>query len=248
MHAVGFPMDDEKQLKKKADQFKMYPSDKVWNDVYSSLHTRRRRFVAGMSVLIGSILVLAGSQLIFPSRPVLVKTPAVRVSAAKPVTGTQMPSFTAGDLVSLSSGNTTDKKPQPGNQVLTNPDITFNTASVSLNGPRHFAENLPEKNITNAHNRAGQPETLAIEDQAGAPGTHASETRENLGSIQYNAEGNLIAAELSTEKSATQLTHLRNDRFSWEIYITPTLNTRYLTGNYQKYCPIPQSSHYAGCV
>ena len=29
----------EKQLKEKADQFKMYPSDKVWNEVYSSLHT-----------------------------------------------------------------------------------------------------------------------------------------------------------------------------------------------------------------
>ena len=60
--------DFEKQLKEKTDQFKMYPSDKVWNEVYGSLHTRRRRFVAGMSFLIGGILILAGSQLIFPSR------------------------------------------------------------------------------------------------------------------------------------------------------------------------------------
>ena len=56
----------ERQLKEKADQFKMYPSDKVWNEVHSSLHTRKRRFVIGMSFLIGSILFLAGTQLISP--------------------------------------------------------------------------------------------------------------------------------------------------------------------------------------
>lgn len=233
----------EKQLKEKADQFKMYPSDKVWNDVYSSLHTRRRRFVAGMTVLIGSILVLAGSQLIFPSRPSLGKPTAVRVSAAKPVTGTQMPSFTAGDLVSLSSDNTTDKKPQTGNLVLTNTYLTSNMPSESMNGSRHFAENFPEKNISAAQSKSSQPENLGVEDQSGTQGTHAAEIRENLGSIQNNADGNLIAAELSTEKSATQLTHLRNDRFSWEIYITPTLNTHYLTGlNYQNMSQSMQSS------
>ncbi len=64
----------EKQLKEKADQFKMYPSDKVWNEVYSSLHTRRRRFVAGMTFLIGGILILAGTQLISPSRTNLPKS------------------------------------------------------------------------------------------------------------------------------------------------------------------------------
>ncbi len=66
----------EKQLKEKADQFKMYPSDKVWNEVYSSLHTRRRRFVAGMTVLIGGILILAGSQLIFPSKEFRFRNPS----------------------------------------------------------------------------------------------------------------------------------------------------------------------------
>ena len=55
----------ERQLKEKADQFKMYPSDRVWNEVHSSLHTRKRRFVVGMSFLIGSILFLAGTRVDF---------------------------------------------------------------------------------------------------------------------------------------------------------------------------------------
>ena len=32
------------------------------------------------------------------------------------------------------------------------------------------------------------------------------------------------------EKSVTQLSHIRDDRFSWELYITPTLNKHYLYG------------------
>ena len=60
----------ERLLKEKVDQYKMYPSDKVWNNVNSSLHTKRRRFVAGMTLLIGTFLILAGAQLLSPSHPV----------------------------------------------------------------------------------------------------------------------------------------------------------------------------------
>ena len=80
---IIFDDEFEKQLKEKADQFKMYPSDKVWNEVYSSLHTRRRKFVAGMTFLIGSILILAGSQLIFPSRNATPKPIAAKINALK---------------------------------------------------------------------------------------------------------------------------------------------------------------------
>ena len=41
---------------------------------------------------------------------------------------------------------------------------------------------------------------------------------------------NEASADLTPEKTITHLSHTRNDRFSWEIYITPTLNSRYLTG------------------
>ena len=91
--------DFEKQLKEKTDQLKMYPSDKVWSDVYSSLHTRRRRFVVGMTVLIGGFLFLAGSQLIFPTHRVNGKLAHAKVNAAtKPATATDLHRFTGKDL------------------------------------------------------------------------------------------------------------------------------------------------------
>ncbi len=64
---IFFDDEFETQLKEKSDQFKMYPSDKVWTGVHHSLHTRRKGFVAGMSLLIGGILILAGTQLLSPS-------------------------------------------------------------------------------------------------------------------------------------------------------------------------------------
>ena len=77
----------ERQLKEKADQFKMYPSDKVWNEVHSSLHTRRRKFVVGMSFLISGILFLAGTQLIFPSRKTHPETITAKINIPpKPAT------------------------------------------------------------------------------------------------------------------------------------------------------------------
>src|SRR5579863_5351259 len=66
--------DFEELIRQKADQYKMYPSDKVWKGVYSSLHTRRRKFVFGMSFLITGILFLAGKQLLMPgNHPIVAK-------------------------------------------------------------------------------------------------------------------------------------------------------------------------------
>jgi hypothetical protein len=234
----------EKQLKEKADQFKMYPSDKVWNEVYTSLHTRRKRFVAGMSVLIGSILILAGSQLIFPSRPVQGRITTAGVNTSKPAVATVLPSFTAGDLVNIPSANPADAKTSADNRPVNSLYILLSAAtSANFGNSGNFAENLPEKNMTTTRVRSGQTDNLNIPVPLGASLVDAAEVHETPGSIPNIAEVNSLSEELTSEKSATQLTHLRNDRFSWEIYFTPTLNTHYLTGlDYQTIAQSIQSS------
>ena len=84
----------ERQLKEKADQFKMYPSDRVWNEVHSSLHTRKRRFVVGMSFLIGSILFLAGIELISPVHNNRPKSITAKINTTvKPAASAVLPRF-----------------------------------------------------------------------------------------------------------------------------------------------------------
>lgn len=44
--------DFEQFVKQNADQYRMFPSDKVWNNIHNSLHTRRRWYGIGLGLLI----------------------------------------------------------------------------------------------------------------------------------------------------------------------------------------------------
>ena len=53
----NFYKDDfEHLIKQKADQYKMYPSERVWKGVYNSLHSRRKWYLLGL----GFVLLLSG--------------------------------------------------------------------------------------------------------------------------------------------------------------------------------------------
>ena len=44
--------DFEQFVKQNADQYRMFPSDKVWKGIHHNLHTRRRWYGIGLSLLI----------------------------------------------------------------------------------------------------------------------------------------------------------------------------------------------------
>src|ERR1700712_5553634 len=68
MKESNFYSDEFEQLiREKTEQYKMYPSEKVWKGVHSSLHTKRKWFIGSMALLVGGILFLAGRELIAPS-------------------------------------------------------------------------------------------------------------------------------------------------------------------------------------
>lgn len=56
--------DFEEFLKQKSDQYKMYPSDRVWNNVYSSLHGRKKWWALGFMLFFITTGALVGSYLI----------------------------------------------------------------------------------------------------------------------------------------------------------------------------------------
>jgi Outer membrane protein beta-barrel domain len=234
----------EKQLKEKADQFKMYPSDKVWNEVYSSLHTRRRRFVAGMTILIGGILVLAGSQLIFPSKNTVSKTiTAKNNTAAKPATASNLQNFTTDNFISNSTDNSNVQHSTDGNLNAILPfDLHSDMSYIQESHSDEMLESLPEKILVNAHVKSILPTDLNISVKTAAPLTVA-DLNQKESPASANSIINPVSAESIPEKSSTQLTHNINDRFRWELYVTPTLNTHYLYGlNYQTIAQSVQSA------
>src|SRR6185436_15005715 len=50
--------DFEKLLRDHANQYRMFPSEKVWKGIHSSLHTRRRWYGIGLGLL---LLLTAGT-------------------------------------------------------------------------------------------------------------------------------------------------------------------------------------------
>src|SRR6516225_982192 len=103
--------DFEELIRQKTGQYKMYPSDRVWKEIYGSLHTRRRRFVAGMTIMIGAILIIAGRELLMPSRHAEQVKKSALADLSKNEVGTSLsPSFPdigkSGGLQSLVQGNT----------------------------------------------------------------------------------------------------------------------------------------------
>jgi hypothetical protein len=225
----------EKQLKEKADQLKMYPSDKVWNEVYSSLHTRRRNFVGGMSVLIGSILILAGSQLIFPSKNTTAKIIASKNNtSAKSSAGGSLRNYSANTLAP-------DRQDNSGSQQ---------SAENILGGSIPFVlhqEVASERTAVQTDMTAVQPEKLqtvartkpiqSVDPNTSGKPNITSAVPDLVESAVPSSSGIIVhsaSEEMLPEKSGSQITHTRNDRFSWELYVAPTLNTHYLNGlNYQ---------------
>src|SRR5882757_2160348 len=68
MKESNFYSDEFEQLiREKTEQYKMYPSERVWKGVHNSLHTKRRWFIGSMAFLVTGILFLAGRELIAPS-------------------------------------------------------------------------------------------------------------------------------------------------------------------------------------
>lgn len=223
----------ERQLKEKTDQFKMYPSDKVWNEVHNSLHTRRRTFVFGMSFLIGSILFLAGIQLISPSHSVHSKSITTKINTpAKSAETADLPGFNANGFTSEQLNNAGDHRILDVNQNVTASFILHSgNSTYQQSVSDEIRGSLVEKIQNTARVKPIQTADQNVSRKSEAP--EVADLNEG-GKSPINPAINAVSAEMVPEKSVNQLTHIHDDRFSWEIYITPTLNTHYLYGlNYR---------------
>src|SRR5215475_11048216 len=93
----NFNNEFERFLKENADQYRMYPSKRVWKGIYSSLHSRRKWFGLGTALLLvtGGLITLlitntSKEPVITINKPTEVTKPAItsasrEISTNKPV-------------------------------------------------------------------------------------------------------------------------------------------------------------------
>jgi hypothetical protein len=283
--------DFEELIRQKADQYKMYPSDKVWKGVYSSLHTRRRKFVIGMSFLVTGILLLAGKELLMPgnhpssSKNLIEKNSTSdkqgEANSANNTTvsipelklqGEQRPLYaeesakSKSDNSSSSEANlTTSNSIQPVvivNEIFnttTSPEENI-TGSSSANSSSVVANNKPD--ISVSENKTNTIENFPVADtkeddlnakKINQPSVTNNGVSENANKIPETSLAKSITKEESTEnkenkkpvnwleESATYelKTLVKTSRLNWQVYITPGVSYRTLSGgdNY----PLPKT-------
>src|SRR5690349_3026002 len=54
-------------LKQSADQYRMFPSEKVWNNIHNTLHTRRRWYGIGLTLLLLTTGIVTWVMLLSPA-------------------------------------------------------------------------------------------------------------------------------------------------------------------------------------
>ena len=221
----------ERLLKEKVDQYKMYPSDKVWNNVNSSLHTKRRRFVAGMTLLIGTFLILAGAQLLSPSHPLHPGSSASAVNdGVKPAPAEDLQAPAPNGFVAIAGNRLKDTH-------HSDQDINSGTPFSGITLVSSDDESAQSEISAVQPGKIQSASDLNIIQSSSAVAAENTGPSVFIPSLQETESGSVAlpimngaSADLTPEKTITHLSHTRNDRFSWEIYITPTLNSRYLTG------------------
>jgi len=231
----------EDLIRQKADQYKMYPSDKAWNNIHSSLHTRRKWFIAGMFTLITGILFFAGKELLAPSPQAngSKKIAANNISLSKKAITTEVsitPAFPEFKIVVPSSASKTNID---DNNIANNNDSTTiagtNDGSAIVAG---IFQNPSEDLITTSArslNRKG----ISIESSNNIPGGLENI---NLNPIQQTSDELVVntspinfedkrQTSLLQSSAPYQLSSLKKlNRKYWQIYVSPTASYRKLSG------------------
>ena len=226
----------EELIKQKADQYRMYPSDKVWKGIKRSLHSNKRRYWFGFAILLTGLSYFGIDQLI-------VSPPAKQVT--KP-SGTGTPEKLHTKIVPFDQvipestekgGNITASAPIPpqaqvipigpgqgnglSNKESSNP-LRTETRDILLIAPEVGVDNMPgiEQLQVQGLDKPLVPVLIPslISDQA-LPQQEMDMRQEDLRRINW-----------LQEYAVYDLSPFRPKRINWQISFAPTMNYRKLTG------------------
>ncbi|HWK05380.1 MAG TPA: outer membrane beta-barrel protein [Puia sp.] len=189
MKESNFYSDEFEQLiREKTEQYKMYPSEKVWKGIHGSLHTKRRWFIGSMSLLITGILFLAGKELIAPGRPGLSKkslalntaagnspSKADGESAGESLPSTSFstlrpgPAVAAGRHSDAATDESSDQQPYKEITItISDPVIRQPDLSEILSHVVHLPSTTPALSVIAARGSNGNIINIIGEEKAGA--------------------------------------------------------------------------------
>jgi len=250
--------DFEKLLRDNANQYRMYPSEKVWKGIHSALHTRRRWYglTAGIMFLITGSIV---SIIIYNEKPGKNSLAVQKPISIKNSTQQQIPATASNETKRFTPAINEIK---PGNRR------TSNLTDLYLNGPvfKIPATNDEQSNLSLSSNSTNLPDQGAAESTIPANNETIGELlfftdltllKQNTAVKTEDAMSDIIPHEKTiagqssldenTEKKVTDAISAlasqnvllakpnKQSKITAQVYFTPTVSYRKLTENKKVY-------------
>jgi hypothetical protein len=220
----NFNNEFERFLKENADQYRMYPSAKVWSGIYNSLHTRRRWFGLGVILLLltGSLVTVLVTRSpketgIAANRPVAQKIPAASSS--------QISAPNKHVIEGRSSGNSSSfATPEKENLQVA---LSKNFYGTPANDMAIEENNL---HLDEPATAKAEPLDINITDQL-----TDQDIINNVRSQQLSAYPKKLTAsnpyDWTIESVLNSFRGAKNKRFALQFNFTPTISYRKLSAN-----------------
>ena len=243
MEKKFYHTDFEELIKEKADQYKMYPSDRVWKGIDRAIRSRRKWYWSGFVLLLSGISYLAITELISPAAVVPAEKNIAPIQQPE-VTAQQLNPFTtpviahyapsaapAGDEVTSDfsledDGNVTAAfeiplKLLPGN-VNSNTD---QKASVRISGL------APLGNHEQYHFELSWPDVTGKMITTAVPSVSEQNEKIILQPEDQANTGEKVRINWLLDNASFRMPSGKIKRISWQLAFSPTINYRKLTGS-----------------
>lgn len=237
--------DIEQLLKQKADQYKMYPSDKVWKGIHRSMHPRRKWYWLGFAVFLGGLTYYTISEMIAPSRNPVADTkvpdsqtavtpqeekqavviPFVNTGKEQPAKGPVPPRQMAG-VTEVHTPDITvlNTEAAPDEEALEVAPVTYEARVIDLRTGRPKEELVSAAaadKITRVSNIEKAPQVTASAEDAGKLVSFEKPMSEER--LEDSKAINWLQ-----EQAIYQLPVQKLQRLSWQLSFSPTMNYRKL--------------------
>ncbi|HSU28009.1 MAG TPA: hypothetical protein VLJ68_06495 [Chitinophagaceae bacterium] len=238
--------DFEQFVKQNADQYRMFPSEKVWTGIHSALHTRLRRLGYGLTLLLLSSAAITWIM--------LSNTRKANSVQAEPVSKNQLKNY----IALHNEPGTTVQSPviftgTTERQTSTQPFVSEQTQNlVTIVPAEELNQDEAVEPFVNA-NTAGQEKTIVQHTEISNPIPATISINDQANKFNYQPIDNIYPAEQKlVEQGLTNKNEIRQDvypmgiesivnsfsqqtprarRLNFQLYFTPTISYRKLTEN-----------------
>lgn len=196
----------ENYLKEKADQYKMYPSDKLWDNINQSVHSRKK-----WSYISLTVLMLLGTVLFVEHPYYSPRTPNRQLAGNK----TEFKKIRYETLPAWDNPNTSSELSAPENPRNQNNSTQAAPAILKVNITSPEKTNPVVSNTDEDIDFRDQHQIAFTDAESGAQQLLASNDQENN--------------KTETKKVLWGGEPFRKSKFHWQLFFSPTISYRKLT-------------------